>query len=377
MKLNPLLRIQNFDQKIWLDFIRRGMLTSDELRRRIEDDGLSGVTSNPAIFDKAITGSHDYESDIETLVSKGKTPREIYEALTIEDVQRAADILRSGYDKSDGRDGFVSLEVSPHLAHDSDHTIAAARRLWEKVQRPNLLIKVPATREGLPAITRLIAEGINVNVTLLFGLPRYREVAEAYIAGLETRLRERKPLGTVASVASFFLSCIDTLVDSRLDKITKEGGPQAETARTLVGKIAIASAKMADHICKELFDGERFQKLAEHGAFPQRLLWASTSTKNPAYSDVKYVEPLIGSETINTLPLEMLEAFRDHGRASLSLEENFWEYSTGLERLPEVGIKLDEVTQQLEDEGVRKFIEPHDHLMSVLEEKCTAVVGIS
>ena len=366
---NPLVKLGTFGQSIWLDYIRRQMIESGELKKLIDEDGLKGVTSNPSIFQKAIAGSTDYDEAIRTLVQAGKSIQEIYETLTVADVGQAADVFRPLYDQVDGKDGFVSLEVNPHLAQDTDGTIAEARHLWQALNRPNVLIKVPATQEGLPAIRQLISEGINVNVTLLFGLPRYREVAEAYIAGLEARAAQGQPLNRVASVASFFLSRIDVLLDPRLEKLAAAGGPQAQAAKDLIGQVAIASAKVAYRIYQEIFGSARFQKLAAQGARPQRLLWASTSTKNPAYPDVKYVEPLIGPDTVNTLPPETLEAYRDHGDPAARLTEEVDQAASELQRLPELGIDLDQATQQLEDEGVEKFNQPFDSLMATLEAK--------
>jgi transaldolase len=369
MKDNPLLRLSAFGQSIWLDYIRRQMIDSGELIKLIDGDGLKGVTSNPAIFQKAIAGSADYDQAIRSLAQAGASIEAIYQVLTVEDVQRAADLFRPLYDRVTGQDGFVSLEVNPHLAHDTQGTVAEARRLWQALARPNVLIKVPATREGLPAIRQLISEGINVNVTLLFGLPRYREVAEAYIAGLEDRATQGQPLDRVASVASFFLSRIDVLLDPKLEKLAAAAGPAAQTARDLVGQVAIASAKMAYTIYQQIFGSARFQKLAVQGARPQRLLWASTSTKNPAYPDVKYVEPLIGAETVNTLPPETLAAYRDHGNPAARLTEGEDRAAGNLARLAELGLDLDSATQQLEDEGVEKFNQPFDSLMATLGSK--------
>jgi transaldolase/glucose-6-phosphate isomerase len=375
MKENPLLRLREFGQSIWMDYIRRQLITSGELQRLIEEDDVSGVTSNPAIFDKAIAGSHDYDSSIRAMTLEGKNPEEMYRALTVEDIRRTADLFRPKYDKLDGRDGFVSLEVSPKLAHDTATTIAEARELWASLARPNVMIKVPATREGLPAIRQLTREGINVNVTLLFGLPRYQEVAEAYIAGLEERALKGEPIDRVASVASFFLSRIDVLIDPRLERFITEGGPKAEIVRGLQGQIAIASAKLAYEIYTRIFGSERFRKLIERGASPQRLLWASTSTKNPAYNDVMYVEPLIGRETINTMTLETIIAYRDHGQPASRLQEDVEEAHKMFQRLSELEIDIDQVTQQLEDEGVHKFIVPFDSLMATLEAKRTAALA--
>ena len=309
MQENPLIKLTNLGQAIWLDYIRRQMIDSGELQRYIDADGLRGVTSNPSIFDKAISGSPDYDDDIRALAREGQSLQEIYEALTVADVQRAADLFRPLHDHLSGADGFVSLEVNPHLAHDTHGTIAEARRLWAKLDRPNVFIKVPATLEGLPAIRQLISEGVNVNITLLFGLPRYREVAEAYLAGLEARAAQGLPLA-VSSVASFFLSRIDVLLDPQVEEMAKSGSPMAKAA----------------------------------GA-------------------------LIGPETIITLPVETLNAYRDHGQPAVTLPEGLEKAAAVLQRLPELGIDLDRVTQQLEDEGVEKFNQPYDNLMRTLEGK--------
>ena len=369
MNRNPLLVLESFGQSIWLDFLRRNALENGEIQRLIEQDGVSGLTSNPSIFEKAIAGSHDYDNDIRAMALEGRNIQEIYEALTVEDIRRAADLFRPIYDRLDGGDGFVSLEVSPQLAHDTDGTIAEARRLWHAVDRPNLFIKVPATREGLPAIQGLIGEGINVNITLLFGLPRYREVADAYLTGLETMAKSGRPLNRIASVASFFLSRIDVLIDPMLENIQSKGGSMADRAAGLHGQIAIASAKVAYQIYQEIFRSERFHELSKQDARYQRLLWASTSTKDPAYSDVKYLEALIGPDTINTVPLETLDAFRDHGKAASSLEENAQNSRLVLDGLREIGLDLDALTQQLEDEGVMKFNQAFEKLMAALGEK--------
>jgi transaldolase len=369
MKKSRVSRIQKFGQSMWLDHIDRGMIQSGELKRLIEEDELRGVTSNPSIFDEAIEGSQDYDETIQALVREGKSVEEIYKALTVKDVQMAADNFRQLYDTSGGANGFVSLEVNPHLAYKTKETIAEARELWKSLNRPNVFIKVPATKEGLPAIQQLISEGINVNVTLLFGLPRYQEVAAAYIAGLEERAAAGKPLARVRSVASFFLSRIDALVDPKLEEIMARGGPKGETAAKLHGQVAIASAKQAYQIYKEIFSEERFQRLGDKGARPQRVLWASTSTKNPDYSDVKYVEALIGPETINTVPLKTLKAYRDHGNPKERLEQDLEGARRVLQLLPEVQIDIDQVTQQLEEEGVDKFNRPYDSLMNTLARK--------
>ena len=366
---NPLRRLEQFGQSIWLDYIRRRMITSGELQRLIDEDGLKGITSNPAIFEKAIAKSQDYDEAMRAMVRQNKSVTEIYHDITVADVQMAADKFLPLYNKLDGRDGFISLEVNPHLARDTDGTISEARQLWQAVSRPNVLIKVPATLEGLPAITRLISEGINVNITLLFGLPRYEQVAEAYLAGLEARLAKGESVQRLASVASFFLSRIDVLVDPILEKMAAAGGPQAQTAKSLRGEVAIASAKLAYIIYRRVFSTERFKNLAAKGARTQRVLWASTSTKNPDYSDVKYVEPLIGPDTINTMPPETLEAYRDHGNPAPRLEEDVDQATAVLQRLPELHIDINQVTQQLEDEGIDKFNKPYDSLLKTLEDK--------
>ena len=367
MSSNPLKRLGALGQSIWLDYIRRDLIAGGGLRRLIEEDGLRGMTSNPSIFEKAIADSHDYDEDIRAMARKGKGVDAIYETLSQHDVQSAADEFRPLYDRTDGKDGYVSLEVNPHLAHDTRGTVEEARRLWAALNRPNVFIKVPATAEGLPVIQQLISEGINVNVTLLFGIPRYRQVVEAYLAGLEARVMQAKPVKTVASVASFFVSRIDALVDPLLEKLIVQGGEAADVARMLRGQVAIASAKVAYQSYKRVFDTERFRKLADKGAHTQRLLWASTSTKNPKYGDVKYVEALIGRDTIDTVPVETLDRYRDHGEPEDRIEQGVVKARGVLDRLPDLGISIDEVTQQLEDEGVEKFSQSFDKLMEALE----------
>ncbi len=356
-------------QSIWLDYIRRDLITSGKLRRLITDDGLRGMTSNRSIFEKAIAESNIYDKDISAMALKKEDVKAIYEALSQHDVQNAADEFRSVYDKTDGKDGYVSLEVNPHLAHDTKGTIEEAHRLWAALNRLNVLIKVPATYDGLDAIQQLISEGINVNVTLLFGLPRYRQVVEAYIAGLEARVALGKPVKCIASVASFFLSRIDTLVDPLVEKFLEPGGKKTEIAKKVHGQVAISSAKAAYQIYKEIFGSNRFKKLADKGARVQRLLWASTSTKNPAYSDIKYIEELIGPDTVNTIPLETIDAYRDHGDPKFRLSQDVKGADWIMAQLPELGISIDKVTQQLEDEGVKKFDAPFDKLIATLTKK--------
>ncbi len=365
-KDNPLQQLGTFGQSVWVDHIRRSMVTSGELKRLIEEDGLRGITSNPSIFEQAIVGSHDYDDDVRARIDRGENANTIYEGLSQHDVQIASDDFRKLYDKTDGKDGYVSLEVNPHLAHDTESTLKEARRLWAALDRPNVFIKVPATNAGLPVIEHLIGEGINVNVTLLFGLPRYRQAAEAYIAGLEARVAAGKPLRHVASVASLFLSRIDVLVDPMLEQFIAQGGENADLARQVHGNVAIASAKVAYQIQQDIFGSERFKKLATRGARVQRLLWASTGTKNPDYSDVKYVDSLVGPETVNTVPLKTLDAYRAHGNPKPRLEEHVEEARWVLDQLPALGINLADVSQHLENEGVEKFRTPFDKLMQTL-----------
>jgi transaldolase len=375
MKETPLSTIQKFGQSVWLDFIDRRMIMSGRLEKLIDEDGIRGVTSNPKIFRDAIAKGEDYEDDIRMLAEKNKSTEEIYQALTVDDIQKTADLFRSLYDSSNGRHGFVSLEVNPHLARDIDGTLEEARRLWSELDRPNVFIKVPATMEGLACIEQLISEGININVTLLFGLPRYHKVAQAYVKGMEARARANLSIENVASVASFFLSRIDVLIDSLLANIVENDGDKARLAQSLQGRIAIASAKEAYQIYEEVFKSERFRSLAKRGGRPQRVLWASTGTKNPHYSDIKYVEALIGPETINTMPKDTMDAYRDHGNPAPRLETDLVKAGEKLCKLRELGIDIDEQTRQLEDEGIKKFIEPYDSLMESLEEKSRKIAN--
>lgn len=351
--MNPLLELNSFGQSIWLDYIRRDFVTGDGLEKLIAEDGLTGMTSNPAIFEKAIGGGNEYAPAIRALKDKGLDAMGLYEALAIEDIRSAADRLRPVFEASDGRDGYVSLEVSPYLANDTAATAAEARRLWREVSLPNLMIKVPATKAGLPAIELLIAQDVNVNVTLLFARGMYEQVAERYIAGLERRAAEGLDVDRIASVASFFVSRIDAAVDPRLPE-------------ELRGRTAIANAKLAYESYLRLFSGARWEKLAEKGARPQRLLWASTSTKNPAYRDVLYVEELIGSNTVNTLPPATLDAFRDHGRPRASLEEHLPEAHATLAAV-EKHLRLEAVTDTLLVDGVKLFADAFDKLLAAVE----------
>lgn len=353
---------------MWLDFIERDLLTGGGLARLVADDGVRGVTSNPSIFQKAIEGGGAYDDQVTALLADdpAMTTVALYEALAIDDIRAAADILRQVWDDSGGGDGFVSLEVSPHLARDTEGTVAEARRLWAEVDRPNLMIKVPATAEGIPAIESLIAAGVNVNATLMFSLADYEAVASAYLRGLETN---PNPAG-VASVASFFVSRVDTKVDAALEAI---GSPQA---LALLGKAAIANAKVAYRRFEELFGPDNFAGFSARGARVQRPLWASTSTKNPAYRDVVYVEELIGPDTVNTLPVATLEGFRDHGEARASLSEDVAEADRVFAGLKDLGVDLDAITDQLQVDGVAAFAKSFDQLLGALDEaRAGAIAG--
>lgn len=374
--MSKLHQLAQLGQAIWLDYIERSFLTTGKLQELIEL-GLRGMTSNPTIFEKAIIGRRspelnqtgDYDLSIQQLIQSGKSVQEIYETLAIEDVQLAADLFYPVYLATDGADGYVSLEVNPALANDTQTTLMEARRLWDQVNRPNLMIKIPATPAGLPAITQAIAEGINVNVTLIFSLKRYQEVIEAYLQGLEHRVREGKPLDQIASVASFFVSRVDTKVDKRLRAIIQEEGVLAALATSLLGKSAVANAKIAYSIFRQVFEGERFRRLQAKGARKQRPLWASTSTKNPSYSDILYVQELIGADTVNTLPPNTLEAFLDHGEVRLTLEEDLEKAHSALAALEELGISMEQVTFELEEEGVKAFAQSFESLINSIESK--------
>jgi transaldolase len=371
---NPLLELSALGQAVWIDFLSRSAITSGQMQRLVEDDGVRGVTSNPSIFEKAIVGSPDYEDSIRPLARAGRKAAEIIDALTIEDIRACADVFRPLHDRLEGADGFVSLEVSPELAHDTAGTVAEANRLWRAVDKPNVMIKVPATKAGIPAIRELLTAGINVNITLLFGLGRYEEVAEAFLTAMEARAARHQSV-RVASVASFFLSRIDVMVDAELEQRVREGQLDEGAAARLRGQIAIASARQAHVIYRRLFEGPRGAELAAKGARPQRLLWASTGTKNKADSDVKYVEAVIGAGTIDTMPLETLEAYRDHGQPAPRLEEGAEEARERLEALGRAGVSLDRVTQRLEDEGVKKFVEAYQRVLAAVEKRRTALAG--
>jgi transaldolase len=365
-QLNPLLELRKLGQSVWLDDIGRGMLDDGSLARLIRDDGLAGLTSNPSILAHSIMNEATYGERIAQLLPRVSSGMALYEDLALADLRDAAALLRPLYDSTGGGDGFVSLEVSPHLAGDSAGSYKEAQRLWQRLGIPNAFIKIPGTEAGLPVIRDLIAAGINVNVTLLFSPERYQAVARAYREGLSRRAAEGRPIASVASVASFFLSRIDTAVDKILDGLAARGQP---AARALRGKAAIASACRAYEIYEETIAEPDWQALAAKGARPQRLLWASTSTKDPAYSPIKYVEELVGPDTVNTMPLETLNAYRRLGRPELTLERHIAEASDAREGLERLDVDLEAVAQQLEREGVTKFIEPFDKLQKWLEDK--------
>jgi transaldolase / glucose-6-phosphate isomerase len=376
--MNPVKALETHGQAIWLDFLARGFVAKGELKKLIDTDGVKGVTSNPSIFEKAIGSSDEYDGAIGRALQKGDRPiADLFEHLAVEDIQHAADVLRPVYDEFNGNDGFVSLEVSPYLAMDTRATIAEAMRLWKDVHRRNLMVKVPATPEGLPAIEHLTGKGLNINITLLFSQKVYIEVAKAYIAGLEKLVADGGDPSHVASVASFFVSRIDTAVDKQLDeKIARANDPhEKERLAALKGKVAIANAKLAYQEYKELFSGARWEKLAAKGAKPQRLLWASTGTKNKEYSDVLYVEELIGPNTVNTVPPSTLDAFRDHGKPRDSLEENVDEARDILAELERSGISLDDITEELVKDGVKLFADAADKLYGAVAHKRATVLG--
>jgi transaldolase len=367
MTTNPLVRLGQLGQSPWYDFITRDLVTSGELARLIADDGLRGMTTNPTIFEKAVAGNELYDEDIRRLANAGKRPEEIFEALAIKDVRAACDLFRPIHQQSGGLDGLVSIEVAPGLAHDPGGTIAEAERLWARIGRPNVMIKIPGTAEALPAITHCLAKGINVNVTLLFAVPRYREVMEAFLAGLERRSQGGGSLAGIASVASFFVS----RVDSKIDPLLEGKGAAGASLRSVA---AIANAATAYAAFEEVFASARWQALSARGALVQRPLWASTSTKDPRLPDVYYVEALIGDRTVNTLPPATFAAFRDHGQPALRLHQSVASADAILRRVAALGIRLDEMTRTLEVEGVKAFAASFESLLGVIEKKAAALV---
>ena len=368
--VNPLKDLLNYGQSVWLDYIRRDLIETGELKRLIEEDGLRGMTSNPAIFEKAIADSKYYSDSLKTLRSRSDLDANgRYEVLAIRDIQDAADALRPVYQSTKRRDGYVSLEVSPHLARDTQATMNEARRLWKAVGRENLMVKVPGTTEGIPAFQQLISEGININVTLLFAQEVYVEVAEAYIAGLEQLAARGGDVSKIGSVASFFISRIDSSVDAILNTRLKTARDEREKAdlQSLLGKVAIANGKQTYQRYLKIFGSDRWKKLAAKGAQTQRVLWASTSTKNPSYSDVMYIDELIGADTVNTIPPATFDAFRDHGRPRPSLTENVEGANQIMEKAARLGISMKEVTDKLTEDGVRLFSEAFDKLLKAVE----------
>ncbi|MEX2030016.1 MAG: bifunctional transaldolase/phosoglucose isomerase [Anaerolineales bacterium] len=376
--MNPVLRLHELGQSVWLDYIRRDLLESGQLSRLIAAGEVRGITSNPTIFEHAIAKTDLYTEDIRRMAQAGRSAEQIMDALTLADIRHATDQFRPVYESSDGGDGFVSIEVSPTLARNSTETLEEARRLWSAVNRPNVMVKIPATAQGIPAIEQAIAEGININITLIFSLDRYGEVIEAYLRGLERRVEQGASVDHVASVASFFVSRVDSTIDARLDALLREEGPRAERAAALRGKAAVANAKLAYAQFQAAFAAERFDRLRRSGARVQRPLWASTSTKDPAYPDTYYVENLIGPDTVDTLPLATLEAFRDHGRAELTIGTDLSLSQAQLAALETLGISMAQVTDHLEKEGVDKFAASHEALLESIRgkaEKLRAEIG--
>lgn len=368
---NPLQELSKLGQSVWYDNIDRAQLASGQFQGMLDEDAIVGVTSNPTIFGKAISSGHAYDEQMSQLISEGKNINDIYEAVVIQDIRTVADILRPIYDRTEGQDGYVSLEVSPDLAHDTEGTLAEARRFWKLVERPNLMIKIPATLEGIPAIRQAISEGISINVTLIFSLDSYRAVTDAYLSGLEERSGRGEDIRTIASVASFFVSRVDTLVDKLLEdkvKATSNSNEQ-QKLKSFEGKAAIANARLVYQEFKRIFSTPRFESLKQAGGHVQRPLWASTSTKNPAYRDVLYAEELIGPHTVDTMPLETIESFRDHAKVRMSIEDNLQEAQTIFPELDKVGIHYNQVTQQLLDEGVKKFADSFHELFDGIRSK--------
>lgn len=372
---NPLLQLKDYRQSVWYDNIDRAQLVSGQFKRLLDEDGVVGVTANPTIFQKSVSHGDAYDEQMTQLIKEGKSTVEIYEAMIIQDICTVTDLLRPIYDRTYGQDGYVSLEVSPDLAHNTEGTLSEVRRFWKIVNRPNLLIKIPATPEGIPAIRQALTEGININITLIFSIENYRQVVDAYLSALEDRNAEGKDISHIASVASFFVSRVDTLVDKMLEDKIKATSDSAEQQKlkALQGKAAIANARLVYQDFKQIFGTPRFETLKHSGAHLQRPLWASTSTKNPAYRDVLYAEELIGPNTVDTMPLETIENFSDHGRVSLTIENNIPQAKAELAALEEVGIHYDQVTQQLQDEGVQKFADSFHELFKGIESKKQAI----
>jgi transaldolase len=373
MPSNPLAQLSKLGQSPWYDQMTRSLVTQGTLKKMIQEDGLRGLTSNPTIFEKAISGSKDYEDELRELVAKGCGVDQIYDALVVQDIGSAADVFLPVYEQTQGEDGFCSLEVSPLLARDTAATIQEARRLFSELARPNVLIKVPATPEGLPAIEQLISDGINVNITLIFSVEVYAQVVEAYLKGLEHRVAKGEPVDRIASVASFFVSRIDTAVDKKLEELAKSGHPEAAA---LMGKAAIANAKLAYQKFLKLFSGPRWERLAAAGAHVQRPLWASTSTKNPKYPDLIYVDTLIGPHTVNTMPPATIDAFRDHGKPKVTILDDLPGAYALFEELKKLGIDFTAVTRELTDAGVKSFSDSYNDLIATIERRRVEVAHV-
>jgi transaldolase len=369
--MNQIQELQRLGQSIWLDYIERGMVQNGELKQLI-DEGLAGVTSNPTIFQQAIANSPAYQDDLQRLVVGPQDAKAIFETLAVADIQAAADVLHPVYKRTERRDGYVSIEVAPDLAYDAEATIAEARRLFAAVDRPNVMVKVPATKPGIDAIRQLIGDGININVTLIFGLERYAAVKEAYLQGLEKRLAAGQPIDHIASVASFFVSRVDTNVDDKLEKLAAQDGLQP---KQLLGQAAVANAKLAYAQFQQKFAGARWEKLAAARAQLQRPLWASTSTKNPNYPDLLYVDPLIGPHTVNTMPVKTLDAFRDHGVIAQTVTQGVDEAQAVFSQLAELGIQMGQVADELEVDGVKKFADSYNELLAEIEQKRRELQG--
>jgi transaldolase len=372
---NPLLTLRELGQSVWYDYIRRDLITSGRLEALVREDGLAGMTSNPTIFQKAIAETALYDDDIRRFAGEREGTAQIFEGLAVSDIQSAANVFRGVYEKTRGNDGFVSIEVGPHLARDTEGSIAEARRLWKECGRDNVMVKIPGTAEGVPAIRKCLAEGININITLLFSVARYREVMEAYLSAMEERVAAGRPVDKIRSVASFFVSRVDTNADKKLDAKARDARSEAEKVRAkqLRGKLGIANARIAYQAFEEVFRGPRFQKLRQKGVALQRPLWASTSTKDPAYPDLYYVEALIAPDSVDTLPPETFEAYRDHGDPKVRIQDDLAEARRVFEGLGELGIEEKGIFRELEDEGVKKFSDSYDALLKALEEKEKAV----
>jgi transaldolase len=372
MSVNPLRKLVELGQSVWYDYIRRDLYQGSELRRLIEEDELRGMTSNPTIFEKAIAETELYDEDMRRLAAKEANPAAIFESLAVEDVRRAAETFQSVYESTGGDDGFVSIEVRPQLARDTEGSIAEARRLWKACDRPNVMVKIPATAEGISAIRRCLSEGININITLLFSVSRYREVMEAYLAAMDERVAAGQPVDRIRSVASFFVSRVDTNADKKLDAIARDAGRadrERQRARELRGKVAIANARIAYQAFEEVFRGARFARLKEKGVRHQRPLWASTSTKDPAYPDLYYVEALVAPDSVNTMPPETFEAYRDHGDPKVRIHDDLPAANAVFQGLAELKIDEQRISRELEAEGAEKFFESYGGVLKAIERK--------